>query len=99
MDDAGIPALQDAIHHTLGLETTWVESVPVHEVFQGKTVWEGEVQVFAVIHPQASRAYAWSHATTGRKRQFYVVLGVSPINSALLAVRASIVADAKRDKN
>ena len=46
MDPAGILSLQDAIRHMHGCESTYVESVPVTETFQGKTVWEGEVQVF-----------------------------------------------------
>ena len=99
MDDAGIPALQDAIRHMYALEATWIETVPVHEVFRGETVWRGEVEVFAVIHPQTARAYAWSHTTTGTKRRFHAVLGVPPIDSALLAVRASIVGEAKRAEN
>ena len=36
---------------------------------------EGEVQVFAVEHPKATRAYAWSHASEGGKRRFHAVLG------------------------
>ncbi|MGO8998920.1 MAG: hypothetical protein ACLQVI_36810 [Polyangiaceae bacterium] len=99
MDDAGIPALQDAIRHMYGLEATWLESVPVHEVFRGATVWQGEVQVFAVEHAQTKRVYAWSHVTTGTKRRFHAVLGVPPIDSPLLAVRASIVGEAKRAEN
>src|SRR5437763_205190 len=31
MDDAGIPALQEAIKHLHGCDATWVESVPVRE--------------------------------------------------------------------
>lgn len=99
MDDAGIPALQDAIRHMYGLEATWIETVPVRETFQGQVVWEGEVEVFAVEHPQTKRAYAWSHATTGAKRRFHAVLGVGPIDSALRAVQASIVGEAKRVEN
>jgi hypothetical protein len=38
------------------------QSVPVHEVFRGKTVWGGEVEVFDLNgHPKAKRCYAWSH--------------------------------------
>ena len=99
MDDAGIPALQDAIRHMYGLEAAWIETVAVHETFEGETVWKGEVEVFAVNHPQTKRAYAWSHATTGTKRRFHAVLGVSPIDSPLKAVQAAIVGEAKRAEN
>jgi len=99
MDDAGIPALQDAIRHMYGLEATWLETVPVRETHQGALVWDGEVEVFEVDHPQTKRVYAWSHATTGTKRRFHAVLGVPPIDSPLKAVQASIVGAAKRAEN
>jgi hypothetical protein len=38
MDPAGIPALIDAIRHLEGCAAAWVESVPVHETREGKTV-------------------------------------------------------------
>jgi hypothetical protein len=85
MDDAGLPALQDAIQHMYGLRSEWLESVPIREVFRGELVFEGEIQIFAVEHPKASRAYAWSHLVneeTGR-RKFFVVLGMPPIGSAI----------------
>src|SRR5258705_12160122 len=100
MDPAGLPALQDAIRHMHGCESIYVESVPVREVFRGETVWEGEVQVFDLPgHPTASRCYAWSYATTGRKRRFFAVLGIPPIDSAAAAVRASIASDARNLKS
>ena len=97
MDPAGLPAMEDAIRHLHGCEPTFVESVPVRETFNGATVWEGEVQVFELRgHKTARRAYAWSHATEGAKRRFYAVLHEGPIDSPVKAVRASIVADAKK---
>lgn len=95
MDAAGLPALVEAIRHMHGLDATWIESVPVHEKHDGRTVWEGEVQVFAVEHPKASRVYAWSHETEGGKRRFHAVLGVSPVDGAEMAVRASVLAATK----
>lgn len=55
--------------------------------------------MFAVEHPKTKRAYAWSLATTGKKRRFHAVLGVTPIDSALKAVQASIVGDVNRAGN
>lgn len=98
MDPAGLPALQDAIRHMHGVEATWVESVPVHETFQGRTVWEGEVQVFDLAdHPGASRCYAWSQAIHGQGRKFYAVLGSQDVDDAAAAVKLSIVADFRKD--
>ncbi|HEY4240131.1 MAG TPA: hypothetical protein VGM88_09960 [Kofleriaceae bacterium] len=90
-DPAGTPALIDAIRHMHGVEATFVESVPVRETFQGEVVWDGEVQVFGVVHPSgATRAYAWSYATEGTKRRFVAVLGLGPVVDAVTAVRAAI---------
>ncbi len=41
-----IEELKDVIREVHGVEATHRESVPVKEVFQGKTVWEGIVEVF-----------------------------------------------------
>jgi len=95
MDEAGLPALQDAIQHLQGLRSEWIESVPVREVFQGELVWEGEVQVFAVEHPKATRVYAWSHETDGGKRRFHAVLGVKPVDGAAMAVRTAVLAEGR----
>jgi hypothetical protein len=56
-----IKALQEAIRRLHGCEATFVEAVPVHEEFQGQTVWSGIVHVFDLKdHPSADRAYAWA---------------------------------------
>ena len=53
------------------------------ETFQGKTVWEGVVQVFSLSgHPTASRCYAWSHLVDDSgKRKFVAVLHEGPVDS------------------
>ena len=100
MDAAGLPALIDAIKHLHGLDATWLESVPVHETHEGRDVWQGDVQVFQVAHPQTDRVYAWSHESgPGGRRRFHVVLGVSPIDSPVAAVRAAIVDEHRRGQN
>lgn len=59
-----INELRDVIRKLHGAEATHVESVPVKEVHQGKTVWDGVVEVFELRgHPKASRVYAWAHDT------------------------------------
>jgi hypothetical protein len=99
-DPAGIPRLIQAIRDLHGCEATHVETVPVREVFNGEVMWQGDVEVFDVAGcPLTTRAYAWSHATTGTKRQFYAVLHVPPVDSPVKAVRAAIVADAREKRN
>lgn len=93
MPHAEITALQRTIHDLHGCESQWVASVPVKEVFQGRTVWEGVVEVFDLIgYPTAKRCYAWSHAVEGSKKRRYVaVLHQGPVDSPEKAVRAAIV--------
>jgi hypothetical protein len=88
-----IEELQSVIWNLHGVESRHVESVSVKETFQGKTVWEGIVEVFELHgHPKAPRVYAWSHDTDGpKKRKHVTVLHVEPITSAAAAVRAAIV--------
>ena len=89
-----ISELQDVILKLHGVESKHVESVSVKEEFQGKTVWEGVVEVFELIgHPKASRLYAWSHDANGSKKRHVTVLHLAPIDSPQAAVRASIARD------
>ena len=64
-----IKELQNVIRKLHGVESKHVESVPVKETFQGKTVWDGTVEVFELHgHPQASKLYAWTHQTDNPKK-------------------------------
>jgi hypothetical protein len=82
----------------VGCAATWIESVPVHATHQGQTVWEGDVQVFDLVdHPKGvKRAYAWSHATTGKRRQFHVVLHLPPVDGPVMAVKTAVYAEYQR---
>ncbi len=87
-----ISELQGVIRRLHGVESKHVESVSVKEMFQGRTVWEGIVEVFELHgHPKAPRVYAWSHDADGPKKRHVTVLHVAPITSAVEAVRAAIV--------
>jgi hypothetical protein len=92
-----IEQLREAIRRMHGANATHLDSVPVKETFQGRTVWEGIVEVFELEnHPKATRAYAWSHATDDPKRARHVtVLHIAPITSAASAVRAAIIQEFK----
>ena len=88
--------LKDVIHRLHGVESAHVQSVPVKETFQGKTVWEGIVEVFDLKHhPTAARIYAWAHDTDDLKkpRRHVTVLHAEPVDSPEAAVRASIIQD------
>lgn len=76
-----------------GCDSKWVESIPVTDVAQGKTVWSGEVQVFFLLgHPKTQRAYAWSQETGEGTRRYITVLELGQVKDALTAVRAAAAA-------
>ncbi len=89
-----IEELREAIRRLHGVESTHVTSVPVKEVFNGKTVWDGVVEVFTLHgHPKANTAYAWLHDTGDPEKPFrpVTVLHIHPALSPVAAVRAFIV--------
>jgi hypothetical protein len=85
--------LRDVILRLHGAEATHIDSVPVTESFQGKTVWQGIVEVFELRdHPKANLVYAWAHDTDNpdKPRRHVTVLHIHPIKSARDAVKAAI---------
>ena len=86
-----IEEIGDVIRKLHKAKATHVESVPVKEVFQGKTVGDGVVEVFDLKdHPQTHRAYAWAHHTDDGKR-YVTVLHIPPAVSPILAVRTALL--------
>ena len=86
-----ITKLKDAIRATHGCE-----SLPVKEIFEGQTAWQGTVEVFDLIgHPKANRAYAWSHRD-GDQTKSIAVLEIPPVDSPESAVKVAIASKAKR---
>ena len=80
---------------------THIKTVPVHEVFRGQTVWQGDVEVFDLQgHPKAKRAYAWGHldGKHDERTRFVAVLEIPPVESAETAVRVQIVKEVKGRK-
>lgn len=83
-------------------DATWRETVPVHEVFHGKTAWQGDIEVFYLTgHPKAKRAYAWSRldGKNDERARFIAVLEIPPVVSAETAVRVQIVKERMANQN
>jgi hypothetical protein len=96
-----IERLKQVIFHLHKSGSEHVESVPVEEVFRGKTIWKGNVEVFTLInHPKAKRCYGWSHPDGGgdADERFVTVLEILPVVSPETAVKMAIVAQAKGKK-
>jgi hypothetical protein len=93
--------LQLTVEHLHKCKAVHSATVPVHEVFRGETIWQGDVEVFDLTgHPKAKRAYAWCHldGKNDERERFVAVLEIPPVESAETAVRVQIVKDAKQQK-
>jgi hypothetical protein len=89
-----IERLEQVIFHLHKAKPTWVKSVSVHEVFQGKTVWQGDVEVFDLTgHPKAKRCYGWSY---GEPEEFITILELPPVDSAQSAVKVGVAHQIKK---
>ena len=92
MNELPISGFLEAIQATHGAKArhVWRERVEMH--FEGELVWQGDVLVFELDgHPTASLCYAWEVDGEGT-----AVLHEPPVDSALAAVRAAIVAEGIR---
>jgi hypothetical protein len=88
-----IEELRGVIRKLHEVESTHRQSVPVKEVFNGRTVWEGIVEVFDLHgHPKANMAYAWTHETDDpdKPKRHVTVLHIPPAVSPEAAVRVAI---------
>ena len=84
-------ALVKAFKDLHGCEAKHVETVPVIEHWQGKTVWEGEVEVFDLSgHPKATKGYAWAY-DKARGSEIVAVLELPPVISPKTAVQVAVV--------
>ncbi|MFA7485777.1 MAG: hypothetical protein WCZ89_07115 [Phycisphaerae bacterium] len=64
-------------------------------------VWDGIVEVFRLIdHPKTKVCYAWGNNIEDKKKKsrYIMVLEISPVDSPLATVRASIISDSKSHK-
>ena len=93
--------LQVTVQQLHNCSATWRESVPVKEVFNGETLWNGDVEVFDLTgHPKAKRAFGWSHpdGVDNKTERFVTVLEIPPVDSPETAVKMAIYSDIKKGK-
>jgi hypothetical protein len=66
----------------------------VHEVFHGKTIWQGDVEIFDLIdHPKAKRCYGWTY---GDPEEFIIILELPPVTDASSAVKVGVAYQIKK---
>ncbi len=86
-----LPCLQEAIRHSQGCDSSFLQSETIQESTNGLTIWEGEVHTFQIKHPSgADKCYAWAESNTPGA-EITTVLGTEPITSAKKAVQAALV--------
>ena len=96
MSTERIQKAQSAVERAAECKASQVESVAVVEMFRGKTVWEGVVEVYDLCkHPKAKRAYGWGYRD-GPEMRYVAVLELPPVTSPNTAVRAAIAAGAQK---
>ncbi len=93
-----IAHLQKAIRAVHGCESAHSQTVRVREEHQGKTVWEGDVEVFKLSgHPKAQCCYAWAY-DNDKGSKVLAVLELPPVISPVTAVRAAIMAETSHER-
>jgi len=89
-----VEELQHVIRHLHKAKAAHVASVPVKEMHEGTTLWEGIVEVFDLHdHPAAKRVYAWANEAENPKRskRHKAVLHIGPVISPQAAVRTAML--------
>ena len=95
----GIEALKGVILKLYDCHATHVSTAPVHETFEGKTVWEGAVEVFDVAgHPRTKQCYAWEYQDDEGHLHYTAVLKLPPVKTPADAVKAAIVAKVRDER-
>jgi hypothetical protein len=96
-----IAQVQVAVSQLHNCGAAYVKTVPVREVFQGKMIWQGDVEVFDLTgHPKAKRAYAWSHldGKKDERTQYVAVLEIPPVDSPQAAVKVAIAHEVRKSQ-
>ena len=89
-----ISRLQLTIQHLHNCAATHRQTVPVREVFHGKTLWQGDVEVFDLIgHAKAKCCYGWTY---GEPEEFITILELPPVDSAQAAVKVGVAYQIKK---
>jgi hypothetical protein len=96
MNEEYLRGIQNAIRQKRGCESLHLRSTPITEEFNGEKIWEGMVELFALINcGEAEFCYAWGTKSASGKMEYVTILS-PPIKSAREAVMAHIVVEARK---
>lgn len=85
--------LRIAVEQLHDCSAVHVYTSAVHVEVENETIWEGDVEVFAIVgHPNAARCYAWvcRFGKDYSDARFMTVLAIPPVTSPEAAVRTSL---------
>lgn len=92
--------LRSTIQRLHKCEASHTRTEAVREVVNGQVMWEGNVEVFAIVgHDRALRCYAWGHLHDDGRWEVTTVLAIPPVISAQSAVLAAFVARVKEHEH
>jgi hypothetical protein len=95
-----IAELRATVRRLHACEAAHSRTEAVREVVQGRVLWEGNVEVFALLgHDRALRCYAWGHLNDVGQWEVTTVLAIPPVVSAQTAVLAAIAARIKENEH
>jgi hypothetical protein len=100
-DQNYIDRIKHVILHLYKSDAHHVESVAVEEIFHGRVVWNGVVEVFTLTgHPKAKRCFAWSHSDGkgDTDERFVTILEIPPVISPETAVKIAILSEGRERK-
>jgi hypothetical protein len=91
-----IPELRATIRRLHRCDASHTRTESVKQVIDGRILWEGKVEVFALLgHDDALRCYAWGNLDNQGRWEVTTVLAIPPVVSAETAVLAAIAAKIK----
>ena len=86
-----IAKLQKAIRDLHGCESFHVYTTLVTEAFEGKIIWQNEVESFGLLaHPKAAICYAWGYEEGGTWH-YTTVLSIPPVYTPRSAVKVAML--------
>ena len=89
-----INRLERTVEHLHKCIAVYVDTAHVKEVFQGATLWEGDVEIFRLSrHPKAKRCFAWSD---GEPEEIITILELPPVDSPESAVKLQVAQQIKK---
>ena len=91
-----VAELRSTIRRLYHCDAAHSRTEAVKEVVNGQIMWEGNVEVFALLgHDEALRCYAWGHLHENGNWEVTTVLAIPPVVSASSAVVAAFIARLK----